>query len=233
MPYYYGGDYTLIFLLIGVTILGIFAQINVKNTFNKYSRMRSMRGTRAVDVAQSLLNANMSSVSIVPVSGSLTDHYNPRQNTVGLSQSVYNESSVAAIAVAAHEIGHVMQYQNGYNPIKIRNSILPVARLGSFISPYIVLAGVFMGSYNLAIVGVVLFAAVLVFQLFTLNVEFDASRRALEMLTSGGYLVSSEEERAAKKVLRAAAFTYVVSTLATLVSLLRLLAIASSSRNRR
>ena len=231
--YGYGGYYTtdmLLFLgLIAIMIIGIFAQRKVQSTFNKYDKVQAYCGKTAAAVAQELLYQHASSVSLTQVAGALTDHFNPKTNTVGLSQAVYNNSSVAALAVAAHEIGHVMQYEEGYTPIKIRNSILPVANLGSHAAPFIVVLGLIFSSYSLAIVGVVLFAAVFLFQLVTLPVEFNASARAVEMLSSGGY-ISAYESDDAKKVLRAAAMTYVLSTLASALSLLRLFFIAQRTR---
>ena len=165
------------------------------------------------------------------MSGALTDHYNPQTGVVGLSQAVYGERSVSALAVAAHEIGHVLQHEEGYLPIRIRNAVLPAASIGSNLAPWIVILGLFLGSYNLSLVGVVLFGAVLVFQLATLPAELNASSRALRMLEDGGYVDYSQSDDA-KKVLRAAAMTYVLATLAALVSFLRLYSIAASSRRR-
>ncbi len=170
-------------------------------------------------------------MQITPVQGRLTDHFDPRTNIVGLSEAVYNDNSVAALAVAAHEIGHVMQYETGYIPFRVRNAILPVASFGSQAAPFIVIIGLIMSSYNLAMFGVILFAGMLLFQVVTLPVEFNASRRAIEMLESGGYL-SYDEAPQAKAVLRAAALTYVVAALASLVTLLRLLGMASRTRRR-
>lgn len=227
--------YTLLLLAaIAVMVLGMVAQVGVQNTFNKYSQVRASCGKTAAQIAQELLRSNGSSVGVQQTAGSLTDNYNPKTGCVSLSQSVYSSTSVAAIAVAAHECGHVMQYQNGYNLIKLRNSILPVANFGARFSYLLVLVGMFMGSfgYTVSMIGVVLFGTVLVFQLLTLPVELNASARALDMLNAGGYITIGEEETAAKKVLRAAAFTYVVAVLSAAISFLRLLAIAQSNRRR-
>ncbi len=226
------GDSTYTYLLIAtivVMILGFVAQSKVQSTFKKFSSMKSSRGIAAWQIAQNLLNKGGSDVRLTRVGGSLTDHYNPKKKTVGLSESVYDSDSVSAIAVAAHEIGHVMQYKNGYAPIKIRNAILPIAQIGSTLAPIIVLIGVFMEAFGIAIIGVYLFGALLLFQLITLPVEFNASSRAIDMLVDGGYLADSEKVYA-KKVLNAAAMTYVVSALATLVTFLRLLLVARGSR---
>ena len=227
--------YTFLLLAaLAVMVLGMLAQVGVQNTFSKYSQMRAMSGLTASEVAKELLRSNGSSVQVRPTGGALTDNYNPKAGCVSLSQSVYSSTSVAAIAVAAHECGHVMQYQNGYAAIKLRNALLPAANIGSRFSYLLVILGIFMGSfgYTVSMIGVVLFGAVLLFQLLTLPIELDASRRAMDMLNAGGYIAIGEEESAAKKVLRAAAFTYVVAVLSAAISFLRLLAIAQSNRRR-
>ncbi len=234
MPFMFFGynvDYMiLMWALLAVFALGIVAQTKVQSTFKKFSKIPASSGSSAEQAAGEMLRANNSTAVIEPVEGALTDHFNPKTNIVGLSRAVYGERSVAALAVAAHEIGHVMQYEEGYLPIRIRNAILPVASLGSQMAPWLVILGVIMGFGNLAMVGVILFAAVFIFQLITLPVEFNASRRAVAMLAGGGYLSTHEEEEGAKKVLRAASMTYVVAALASLISLLRLLVIARGSR---
>ena len=241
MPYYYYGygygygydSYSLLLIvaMIAVMIIGFIAQRRVQSTFNKYNKYSAYCGKTAAEVASELLYQHGSSVSLTQVQGSLTDHFNPKTQTVGLSQLVYGNTSVAALAVAAHEIGHVMQYEEGYAPIRIRNSILPVANLGSHAAPFIVIIGILFSSYTLAMVGAILFGAVLLFQLITLPVEFNASSRAIEMLSSGGY-VTAEESADAKKVLRAAAMTYVLATLASALSFLRVVLIAQRTRRR-
>jgi len=234
--YGYGGmdsTYMLVMIaLLAVMLLGIIVQAALNSTFKKYSRIPSKCGRTAADIAGEVLYRNGCNTSITQISGSLTDHYNPKTNTVALSEPVHSSTSVAALAVALHELGHVMQYKDGYTPIKIRNSILPAANIGSRIAPLIVIIGLFMSSFNISMIGVILYSAVLGFQLVTLPVEFNASSRALHMLESGGYL-QRDELPGAKRVLRMAAMTYVVGTLATLVSLLRLLLIASGTRRRR
>lgn len=220
----------LLFAMLAVAVIGFAAQAKVQSTYNKYSRLRASSGLTAADVAQRLLYSGGSGAALTRVSGRLTDHYDPRNNTVGLSEAVYDESSVAALAVAAHEIGHVMQYQEGYGPIKLRNSILPVAQICSSVAPWLVVIGAIMGFGDLALVGAYLFGAILLFQLVTLPVELNASRRALDMLSSGGYISSADEEQGARRVLRAAAMTYVVAVLSALVSFLRLFLIARNSR---
>ncbi len=230
MYFSYGsGDGIYLILLLAVMGISFYAQGKVQRTFNKFAQTPISSGLRAEDIAQRLLYSAGSDVQITAVQGSLTDHFDPRNGVVGLSTQVYGQSSVAAIAVAAHEIGHVMQYQEGYAPIRLRNAVMPVARIGSFAAPWIVILGLFMGSFNLAMIGVVLFGAMLVFQVVTLPVEFNASARALRMLEEGNY-ISYEESDGAKKVLNAAAMTYVWAAVATLISFLRLLALANRSR---
>ncbi len=228
----YGSDSYLFFAVIVVAVLGGIASARVNSIFQKFARMPARSGLPAHAVAQRLLLEGGSSASLSQVGGQLTDHYDPKNNAVGLSQAVYNQSSVAALAVAAHEIGHVMQYQDGYGPIRLRNALLPVARIGSGAAPWLVILGVMMGSFGLASFGAWLFAGILLFQLVTLPVELNASRRALDMLTAGGYIDRADEEYAARKVLNAAAATYVVAALSSLVSFLRLLAMANSTRRK-
>jgi len=224
-----GYDGWLLPALLGVLLLSFWAQSRVQNTFKKYSKVPASRGVPACSVANALLRNENSTVQVTPVGGNLTDHFDPRTNIVGLSEAVYNDNSVAAVAVAAHEIGHVMQYEEGYLPIRLRNAVLPVANIGSMAAPWIVIAGLLFGSYKLSLIGVILFGAMLLFQVVTLPVEFNASSRGIEMLQSGGFL-SYDEVPQAKAVLRAAAFTYVVAALASLVSFLRLLSIANRGR---
>ena len=230
MYFGYGqGDGIYIILLLAVMGISLYAQSKVQRTFMKFSETYVSSGLRAEEIAQQLLNRANSTVQIQPVQGSLTDHYDPKSGIVGLSTQVYGQSSIAAIAVAAHEIGHVLQYQEGYAPIRLRNAILPVASIGSYAAPWIVILGLMMGSFNLAMIGVVLFGAMLVFQVVTLPVEFNASSRALRMLEEGNY-ITYEESDGAKKVLNAAAMTYVWAAVASLISFLRLLAMANRSR---
>ena len=234
--YYYGYGYgggadMLLFLALAVMVLGLVAQSRVTRVYKKYSSERASSGITAAQMAHNLLRNAGSSVQVAQVAGQLTDNYNPQTGVVSLSQSTYSSSSIAALAVAAHEIGHVLQYQEGYTPIKIRNTILPVASIGSSAAPWLVLLGVFMGSYNLAMLGVWLFLGILVFQFVTLPVEFNASRRAIALLEDGGY-ISYDQRSGASAVLRAAAMTYVVATLSALVSFLRLFLMAKSARRR-
>ena len=177
-PYFsYASESLLYIAVLVVAVIGMIASLKVQSTFKKYSTMLARCGLRANDVARRLLYEGGSSATLSPVSGSLTDHYDPTKNAVGLSESVYNSTSVAALAVAAHEIGHVMQHQEGYTPIKVRNALLPVARIGSTVGPWLVIIGIMMGAFNLASIGAGLYFGILAFQLVTLPVEFNASRR--------------------------------------------------------
>lgn len=227
--YGYGGYDILFFGVIAVLILSFWAQGRVRKIYKRYSSEGSYSGISAAEMASRILRENGSSVQVAQVAGILTDNYNPGTGVVSLSQGVYGSSSIAALAIAAHELGHVMQHQQDYLPIKIRNMVLPVASIGSRSAPYITLLGVLMGSYNLAMIGVWLFLAMLIFQVVTLPVEFNASSRAIEMLQSGGY-ISNDQAPSARKVLSAAAFTYVVAALSTLISFLRLFAMARNTR---
>lgn len=232
MYFGYGSQDSLYMIaLVVIMILSFAAQGRVQRTFNQYNSTPVSCGKSAQQIAAELLRNHNSSVQITPVQGSLTDHFDPRNNTVGLSTAVYGNNSISAVAVAAHEIGHVMQYESGYSPIRLRNAILPVASIGSQLAPWIVIAGLLFGSYNLAMIGVILFGAMLLFQVVTLPVEFNASSRGLRMLEEGNY-ISYEESDKAKAVLRAAAMTYVMAALASLVTFLRLFAMANNSRRR-
>lgn len=223
-----------ILALLVVMVLGMIAQARVSSTFNKFANVDSGCGKAASQVARELLSSHCSSVAVGAIRGSLTDNYNPKTGQVSLSETVYSSSSIAALAVAAHECGHVMQYESGYAPIKLRNSILPVANIGARFSYILVIIGLLMGGmgYYISLAGVALFAFALIFQLITLPVELDASRRALDMLSEGGYIMGAEQEEGAQKVLRAAAFTYFVAVLSSAVTLLRLMSIASYGRRR-
>lgn len=233
---YYGygyGSYDILFIgVIAVFILGIWAQFRVQKIYKKYSSVGAASGISAAEMASRILRQSGSGVQVGQIGGSLTDNYNPRTGVVSLSQGVYGSSSVAALAIAAHELGHVMQHEEGYLPIKIRNMVLPVASIGSSAAPYITLLGVIMGSYNLAMIGVWLFLAMLIFQVVTLPVELNASSRALNMLEDGGY-ISYDQRGSARKVLGAAATTYVVAALSTLISFLRLFMMAKNTRRDR
>ena len=234
-------DYLYYFLAIAVFVLSLVAQTRVMSVFRKYAQVRTARGIPASQLAYELLQKNGLYLPISRVSGELTDHFDPKQQVVGLSDVVYDSDSVSAVAVAAHEIGHVLQYNEDYAPMRFRNLILPVANIGCRIGPFLVLGGLLLSllttwagnyGYYIAMFGVVLYGVMLLFQLITLPVEFNASRRGLDMLTEGGY-VTDAELPGAKKMLRAAAMTYVLAALGSLVTLLRLFSIAQGSRRSR
>lgn len=222
-------DWTMILVIPGL-ILGLWAQARVSSTFRKYSAVQSSRGADAEDIARALLNeSGCGNVSVRSTSGSLTDHYDPRSNTLRLSADVYGSSSVAAIGVAAHECGHAMQQREGYAPLKLRSALVPVVNLGSNLYFPVFLMGILFSWEPLIYVGIVCFALTLVFSLVTLPVEFDASKRAVRALEQGGFL-SRDELSGARAVLSAAAMTYVAAAISSLLQLVRLLIIA---RNRR
>ncbi len=204
-------------------ILAIFAQAKVSSTFNKYSKVMSRRGATAAQVAELILRNNgIFNVTIERVAGNLTDHYDPRSNTLRLSDSVYNSSSVGAIGVAAHEAGHAIQHNIGYIPIKLRNMVLPVANIGSMMAFPLAILGFVLSFGVLVDIGIILFSAVVAFQIVTLPVEFNASRRAVKILEQDNIL-DDDETRGAKKVLSAAALTYVAAAATAIGNLLRLI----------
>ena len=230
--YYYGIDITYIILVLPAMIFAFIAQARVTSTFKKYSQRVNVRGLTGAEVAQRMLHAfGVTDVRIERTSGNLTDHFDPKANVIRLSDSVYASNSIAAAGVAAHECGHAMQYSVGYGPIKLRNAIIPVCRIGSSLSLPLILAGFIFTWQPLVDIGILFFALATLFQLITLPVEFNASRRALETLTSSGTL-TDEENAQAKKVLSAAAMTYVATLAVSLAQLLRLILIFGGGRRR-
>lgn len=225
--YYFDPTYALV--LLGV-ILSLAASANVNGSFRKYSRILTRRGIRAQAADMILRNAGIFDVTIQPVSGNLTDHYDPRSKTLRLSESVYGSSSVSAIGVAAHECGHAIQHAKGYVPLKLRSSLVPIVNFASRISMPLILIGLILGYLGLTQLGILLFASVLVFQLVTLPVEFNASARAVRILDSANILYD-DEVGSARKVLRAAALTYVASVIATALQLFRLILLANRRRS--
>ena len=220
---------TSILVLIPAILFALWAQSRVKSTYAKYSKeFASLTGAEAARMVLEMNGVN--DVAIEAVSGELTDHYDPTTNTIRLSKGVYNVTSVAAVGIAAHEAGHAVQYAMGYGPIKLRTAIIPVTNIGSTLSWPLLLIGLALGSEMLASAGVLLFCAVVLFQLVTLPVEFNASNRALHTLSASGYL-QEEQLDGAGKVLRAAALTYVAALAQALAQLLRLLML--TNRNRR
>lgn len=210
-------------LLIPALILAIWAQTKVHGTFQRYSTVYARRGFRAVDAAKAILDRfGLHDVAIEQIPGNLTDHYDPKQKVLRLSQSVYDSPSIAAIGVAAHEVGHAIQDASSYAPLKIRNAIVPVASLGSGLAFPLFFIGLLFRSPLLMDVGILFFLGVLVFHLVTLPVEFDASNRALRLLSDSGVLMT-DEMGAARSVLSAAALTYVAATVMAAAQLMRLL----------
>ena len=228
---YYGIDIYYIILVLPALAFSMWAQSKVTSTFNKYSRVRTNSGMTGYEAARRILSANgLYNVNVERVSGNLTDHYDPKANVIRLSDSVFNSNSVAAVGVAAHEAGHAVQYATQYAPIKVRTAIIPITNIGSTLSIPLVLIGFFMGMQPLVNFGILLFATVAVFQLVTLPVEFNASRRAVDALEMGGTM-ADDEMRAVKKVLSAAAMTYVAALAVSVANLLRLI-LRFGGRNR-
>lgn len=241
MPYYYYGfDWTYIVLVLPCLILSLWASAKVNSTFKKYSQQRTLRGLTAQEAAMRVLSANgVSGVRIERVSGNLTDHYDPRANVIRLSDSVYDNTSTAAIGVACHEAGHAVQYAQDYAPIKLRAAIIPVTNIGSKLAMPLILLGILfsgLGQFSDTIIyiGIACFGLSVVFQFATLPVEFNASHRALQTIESTGIL-TEEEQKGARKTLVAAAMTYVAATATALAQLLRLIVLFGrrSSNNRR
>lgn len=232
MPYYYY-DSTYILVLIGV-LLSLLASAKVKGTYAKYSKVRSLSGMTGAQTAEKILHsAGIYDVRIEYVPGNLTDHYDPRNKILRLSDSVYGSTSVAAIGVAAHECGHAIQHDRGYAPLKFRSALAPVASFGANISWPLILLGLLFGSIGFLVpLGILLFSLAVLFQLVTLPVEFNASSRAVGMLSETGILYSEEVPKA-KKVLSAAALTYVAAAAASILQLLRLLLLFGNRRDKR
>lgn len=223
-------DYWYFVLVVPAILLGLIAQAKVSSTFNKYSKVSTRNGYTAAEVARQILDRNgLYQISINRVSGELTDHYDPRTQTVNLSDSVYNSRSVASIGVAAHEVGHAIQHAQNYAPMQLRSSIIPITNFGSSVAPIMIILG-FIFFRPLVPIGIILFSTVALFQLVTLPVEFNASRRALRTLDQYGIL-TSDELSGSKKVLTAAALTYVAALIVSLANILRLVLIYTSRRD--
>lgn len=222
-------DSTYILVLIGAA-LSMIASAAVNSAFNKYNKVRSAKGYTSNEVAAKMLEmAGITDVRIEHVKGNLTDHYSPDEKVLRLSDSVYNSTSVAAIGVAAHECGHAIQHKQGYGPLKLRSLSVPVANIGSKLSWPILIVGLLFGLPDIAKIGVVLFVFVVLFQLITLPVEFNASRRALKILDEK-HLLYTQDMEGARKVLRAAAMTYVAALASAILQLLRLVLLVNRRR---
>ena len=221
---YFTFDWTILLVIPGL-IISIWAQIKVSSTFNNYSRLTTARGLSGYGAARRILDANgLSHVKIEQIRGNLTDHYDPRANVIRLSESVYHATSPAAIGVAAHEAGHAIQYAKNYAPIKLRAGLVKVTNIGSALSMPLFFIGLLFAYYPLTILGIILYSLVTLFQLVTLPVEFNASQRAMATIESY-QILTSEEQIGARKVLKAAAMTYVAALIISLLQLLRLIAL--------
>jgi Zn-dependent membrane protease YugP len=235
MPYFYGFDSTYLLLVLPCILLSLWASSNVKNTFRRYSDQLSSRHITGAMAAERVLRANgVHGVAIEQVMGDLTDHYDPKANVIRLSDSVYHSTSTAAIGVACHEAGHAVQYAEHYAPIKLRAAIIPITNIGSRLAFPLIFLGIllaFMGnfSYFFVYLGIACFGLSLLFQLLTLPVEFNASRRAMAAI-SDGELLTPDEQRGARKTLTAAALTYVAATALALAQLLRLISLYGRRR---
>ena len=229
--YYFDPTYVLVIIAF---LLTLFASMGVKSTFSKYNDVRSSRGITAASAARQILDANgLQNIRIEHVSGDLTDHYSPNENVIRLSDSTYNSTSVAAIGVAAHECGHAIQHATGYAPLKIRGALVPVANFGSTIAWPLILIGLLFSSRSSMLflnLGIIAFSLAVLFQIVTLPVEFNASSRAIRILGSSGMLYEDEVD-ATKKVLSAAALTYVAGAASAILQLLRIILLANSRRD--
>lgn len=227
--FYYGFDWTYLLLIAGL-VLSLLVSANMNSTVAKYSRVRSHSGLTGAEAASRILRAaGVTGVSVQPTSGQLTDHYDPRTKVVRLSETSYNSSSLTAVGVAAHECGHAIQDAYNYGPLKLRSAIVPIANFGSQLSWPIFFAGLIFSIQALTTLGIVLFSAAVLFQLVTLPVELNASSRALKMLESTG-IMHTEELKGSKKVLKAAAMTYVAALASSILQLLRLIILAGGRR---
>lgn len=234
-PYYFGSMYfdkTYFLVIIGV-IISMIAQANIQKAFNKYSKIKSKKNITGYQAAKYILDTNSyNDISIKKIGGSLSDYFNPATKEVALSGDSFTDTSIASIAVAAHECGHVIQYKEGYAPLRIKSWLVPAVNFGSKLAFPVILLGIFLSQQRLLDLGLILFSLALIFQLVTLPVEFDASRRAIRVIDESGMLYG-EELDGAKSMLKAAAFTYVAATLATALQLLRLFLLYGNRNNRR
>lgn len=229
MPYFYGFDWTYLVFILPCIIISLICQANVSSAFSKYSKIPNSRRMTGAQAAEFVLRQNgVVDVQIEHVSGKLSDHFDPRTNVIRLSDSVYNSTSVAAVGVAAHEAGHACQHAENYLPNRIRSAVLPIARVGSQLSWIFIIVGLLFTAkvgYVMLYIGIILFSASVLFTLATLPVEFNASKRALACIRETGLMVG-DEYKGAKRMLQAAAMTYVASALTAIMQLLRLLVIA-------
>ncbi|MBO5410287.1 MAG: zinc metallopeptidase [Clostridia bacterium] len=230
MPYFYIDNYYIL-LVIPAMILSIWAQAKVKSTYNKFGKINNVRGITGAYAAQAVLTFyGITDVRIEPIKGNLTDHYDPKAKAIRLSEGVYASSSVAAVGIACHEAGHAAQHAQEYTPIKMRNTLVPVCNIGSKLGIPIALIGLVMSFEPLIYIGLILYGLIFLFHLVTLPVEFNASRRALSVIEETGLLYNDESD-GAKKVLKAAAMTYVASMIVALASLIRIVLRFTKNRN--
>lgn len=234
-PYYFGSMYfdkTYFLVIIGV-IISMIAQANIQKAFSKYSKIKSKKNITGYQAAKFILDTNSyNDISIKKIGGSLSDYFNPATKEVALSGDSFTDTSIASIAVAAHECGHVIQYKEGYTPLRVKSWLVPAVNFGSKLAFPVILLGIFLSQQKLLDLGLILFSLALIFQLVTLPVEFDASRRAIRVIDESGML-HGEELEGARAMLRAAAFTYVAATLSTALQLLRLFLLYGNRNSRR
>lgn len=224
-------DMTYIIFVLPALILAMWAQTKVSSTFHRYSKIASQKGLTGYDAARKILDEHgLHHIKIERISGNLTDHFDPRANVIRLSDSVHSQNSIGAVGVAAHEAGHAVQHSEGYVPIKVRNAIIPAANIGSYAAFPLALIGILFSSDWLINAGIILFSAVVLFQLVTLPVEFNASNRAVRVL-GDGEMLDKQEIRGVKKVLSAAAMTYVAAAATAVMNLIRLLVLTNRNRD--
>lgn len=231
LPFFYI-DYWYLVLVVPALLVSLWAQFKVKSTFNKYSNKRVASGMTGADASRCIQRANGIQTGLEAVAGSLSDHFDPRTNTIRLSSPVYGQATVAAVGVAAHETGHALQHAQGYAPVRLRTSLVPVTNFSSAISPLLIVLGIMMAMDPLAYAGIALFSVATFFQLVTLPVEFNASRRAVVALEQSGRF-TEDELKGVKKVLTAAALTYVAALFVSLMTLVRFVLIVGGNRSRR
>ena len=224
-------DMTYVIFVLPALLLAMWAQARVSSTFNRYSKIASQKGLTGYDVARKILDENgLHDIRAERVAGNLTDHFDPKSNVIRLSDSVYANNSIGAVGVAAHEAGHAVQYGEGYTPIKVRNAVIPAANIGSYAAFPLALIGILFSSDWLINAGIILFSAVVFFQLVTLPVEFNASHRAIRVL-GDSEMLDKQEVRGVKKVLSAAAMTYVAAAATAVMNLVRLLVLTNRNRD--
>ncbi|HBU81182.1 zinc metallopeptidase [Paenibacillus sp. UMB7766-LJ446] len=215
-------------LIIIAFLLSLWAQFRVKSTFNRWSDVKNLNGMTGYDAARHMLDSNgLHDVPIEPVRGALSDHYDPINRVVRLSEPVYYENSISAVSVACHEVGHAIQHKENYPMLALRHRIFPIVNFASGLAPFLLIAGFIFNAMNLVGIGIIFFSVTVAFQLITLPVEFNASNRAREIMVSEGY-IRNEEERGVAKVLNAAALTYVAAALISLLELIRYIGIFNS-----